>query len=265
MKLEFVSSSSSLAGVAILAACACGTSSSIAKLSSSYGYSIATYAVYPVFVVIGVVLILTGLWKRTRGTPLIALCGIALLLVGLVLVPPMSIASADTLSSSQLAGLAAYVAAGAVLVLAFYRAYPSRHPSASLLAMSGMALAVGCNCCLVTMGISGFAHTLGPSVPWLASTVATYSVATVLMASSLYRIGGVLPALTMIVGHAIDYYALELPATNVPIAIHGVNAGFLVKYPLMVLGTGMMVSAFAWAWQTEERAAAALQPAMAGD
>ena len=91
MKLEFVSSSSSLAGVAILAACACGTSSSIAKLSSSYGYSIATYAVYPVFVVIGVVLILTGLWKRTRGTPLIALCGIALLLVGLVLVPPMSI------------------------------------------------------------------------------------------------------------------------------------------------------------------------------
>lgn len=163
-----------------------------------------------------------------------------------------------------------YLAAGLLLVLAFRRAYQFRHSGSATLAMTGMAMSVGCNCCLVTQGISGLAHTLAPTQTWLASTLTIYAFATLLMGVGLYRIGGLLPVGIVVGGHALDYYGLELPASVAPaIMAHGVRFAHISKYPLMLLGTVVMMAAFALAYATERQRSSRFtttpQPAMAGD
>lgn len=250
MKNLLGGSGSSLLGVAILAACACGTSSNLVKMTGVHEHAISRQSFYLPFVVVGLVLIVQGLWRRGRRFGLIALGGAGLMIAGNLLVEQMSITASTRLTVAQLSGLLAYVGAGALLVLAFYRAFPSQKPGASLTAMAGMGMATGCNCCLVAMGITGLALSAMPFAPWLGTTEAAYIPAAVLIAVGLGRLGGPLPAIAAIAGQAVVFFGLRLVIPGLQIA--GNPAGFLIKYPLMLFGTVMMMTSFAWAYRASE-------------
>lgn len=259
----------SLAGVAVLAACACGSSAKLAGLDRSYGGNVSTLMIHPLFLAVGAGLILFGLWRREHSVPFFALIGLALLGLGEFIVAPMSITASTHLSPMQLLGLSFSIVAAAVLVFAFYRAYPSKHPAFALTAMTGAAMATGCECCLVTMGIVGTLQTLFPSAaPWLAHTEPVYIVAVGLMIIGLARLGGPLPAFLAVAAQGWAYYWLGFPYAKLPaIMLHGVNVNFVIKYPMMLAGTLGVMAAFALAYRAQESRVADRIPerALAGD
>ena len=110
----------SLAGAAVLAACACGASSRLAGLSASYGGAASSHMIHPFFLAVGGALILLGLWRRQQRLPFFALIGLALLMAGEFIVRPMSITGSTQFHSTQLLGLFSSIVAAAFLVFAFY-------------------------------------------------------------------------------------------------------------------------------------------------
>ncbi len=253
MKNDVTGATASLTGAAILAACACGTSSGIARVTGSFGYNSSIGIIHPAFVALAGVLIVAGLWILNRRAALFALGGMLLLQAGEFLAPPMSLSRGLFANSAQVAGLLASLFAAAFLVFAFFRAFPTAHPGSSLMAMSGAAMATGCNCCLITMGMTSLAHSMMPSELWLTRTLTVYIGAAVLMSVGLARIGGPIPAATVVLGVAFNYFWLELPYSSLPqVLIHGVNANFVIKYPLMLVGGLITMYGFALAFRTHE-------------
>lgn len=243
----------SMTGVAVLAACACGTSAGLGRLSTSFGAASATAQIHPFFVGAGGLFILAGLWQSGVLVRALALLGVSLLLISEILTPPMSLHGETHLSAVQIGGLIASLAAAVALVAAFFRAYRTQNPSASLTAMSGAAMATGCNCCLVTMGMTGTLHALLPDQMWVSQTLTVYIAAASLMAIGLFRLRGVVPATMAVIGQAFLYYWLELPYSSLPaITAHGVNVNFVIKYPMMLAGALLVMSAFAFAYREEE-------------
>src|SRR6516225_8706778 len=145
----------SLGGVAVMSACACGTSSSLSKIAQSYGMNYGGTPIHHAFVLVGGTMMVAGLWQRERKAALLGAGAVSLLTIGEVLLPIMGINAGARLPPTGLAGVAAYLLAGVLLVLAFRRAYQFQQSTASVVAMSGMAMSVGCNCCLVAQGVSG--------------------------------------------------------------------------------------------------------------
>lgn len=259
------------AGVAVLAACACGTSSQLGKLTGSYGRPLTEHQIHPFFVAVGSALLLAGLWRRASKAALIGLAAVAGLAIGEKLLPTMGIIEGTQLTAAQMGGVVFYFSAGALLVWALVRAYPFQPSGWGVAAYAGLAASVGCNCCLVTQGIAGFVHALNPAQHWHANSLAIYSVATAVMAVAVFRIAGLWPMLMILCGHAIDYFGLELPYSSAPsITMHGLRLGFVSKYPIMLFGTAIMAGGFALAYATQkarvgEQAPAIPEPALAGD
>ena len=242
----------SVTGAAVLAACACGTSAGIGRFTGSFGAPAATAQIHPLFVVIGGVFILAGLWRLGTSVRVLALLGVTLLVTSELLTPPMSLHGVH-LSGGQIGGLLASLAAAVALVAAFFRAYPSHQPSAALTAMSGAAMSTGCNCCLVTMGITGTLHAALPTQTWLGQTSTIYIAAASLMAIGLFRLRGVAPALMAVAGQSFVYFWLELPYSSLPkVTAHGVSVNFVIKYPMMFLGALLVMGAFAFAYRPRE-------------
>ena len=257
MQTEATRTGMSMTGVAVLAACACGTSSGIGRLTGSFGAPAATGTIHPLFVAVAGIFIVTGLWRLGNSVRALALLGMTLLMAAEFITPPMSIAGKTNLSVIQLGGLAVSMLAAVALVAAFFRAYPSRQPSAALTAMSGTAMASGCNCCLVTMGITGTLHSMFPNTNLVAQTSTVYIAAGLLMAIGLFRLRGAVPALMALAGQGFLYYWLELPYFSMPaVNVNGVNINFVIKYPMMVVGGLVVMAAFAYAWRTQEETAA---------
>lgn len=268
MQRQSYATGSSLTGVAILAACCCGTSAGLARLNASYGGVASIRTIHPAFVAVGVALVIIGLWRRLGRVPLLATFGLGLLMLGELMVPPMSITTVEHFAPIQLIGLISSIAAAVLLVFAFYRAYPSRHPRFALTAMSGAAMATGCDCCLVTMGITGTLHALLPAQTWLPHTFTVYALAATLMVIGLGRLGGALPAFIALAGQAWIYFWLELPYSKLPaVNLHTVSINFVIKYPMMLLGTLTVMSAFALAYRNQEARVISrvAEPAVAGD
>ena len=269
MKLE---TGMTFGGVAVLAACACGTSSQIGKLSGTYGYPLSEHAIHPVFVAVGSALLLAGLWRRGAKAAILGFLAVIGLALGEYLLPTMGITEGTQLTALQMGGVAFYLAAGALLVMALYRAFPFQRSGWGIAAYAGLAASVGCNCCLVTQGIAGFFHVLAPAQHWHANSLIIYLVATTAMAIGLFRIAGPIPALMVVGGHALDYFGLELPYSSAPsVIVHGVRLGFVSKYPMMLLGTAIMTAGFALAYAMQRGKTGegiqqqVPQPALAGD
>src|SRR5215469_10368101 len=206
----------SLAGVATLAACACGTSSRIAELTNSYGITQDLKSIHPWFVIAGSLLIVAGLWQRQQRAAMLGTVGVTLLLLGEILAAPMSVHAATALTGAQIAGFAASIGAAVLLVAAFYRAFPSRMPSATLMAMTGSAMATGCNCCLITMAIAAPGRVYLPDQAWVSANLTIYLVSAALIATGLGRLSGVRAAALAVAGQAFLYFWLELPYSAMP-------------------------------------------------
>ncbi|HEY8666368.1 MAG TPA: hypothetical protein VIL86_06870, partial [Tepidisphaeraceae bacterium] len=208
MKRNAPGTGMSLSGVAVLAACACGTSSRIAQIGKSFGISGNLHSVHSIFVAVGSTLIVAGLWRRDRRAAGIASVAVGLLLLGELLAPPMSVKVGGHLSAAQILGFAASLLAAVSLVASFFRAYPSRIPAASLTAMSGAAMATGCNCCVITMALAMSSRALLPGQTWAGANLTFYSIAAVLMAVGLGRLGGFGAAAVAVIGQAFVYFWL---------------------------------------------------------
>lgn len=72
--------------------------------------------------------------------------------------------------------------------------------------MSGAFRSWGCNCRLVTMGLTSTFHAALPAEVWLTKTLTIYSAAAVLMAISLFRLRGVAPAIMSVSGLGFLYF-----------------------------------------------------------
>ena len=254
MKLDSAGTGMSLSGVAVLAACACGTGSRIAQISNSFGFSQNLHSVHSIFVMVGSALIVMGLWRVERRAAILGTIAVGLLLLGELLAPPMSIKLGTPLSAAQIFGFVSSLFSAVWLVAAFYRAFPSHNPSASLIAMSGAVTAVGCNCCLVTMALAAPGRVLLPTQAWAGSSLTFYLIAAVLMAVGLGRLGGIGAGAVAIIGQAFVYFWLELPYSSLPrFQIRGVDATFLIKYPMMFTGALIVMSAFVLAYRRQEK------------
>ena len=268
MKLE---AGMTFGGVAVLAACACGASSQIGKLTGSYGNPLSAHAIHPAFVAVGSLLLLAGLWRRGTKAAIMGFLAVAGLALGEYLLPTMGITEGTQLLASQMVGVAFYLLAGVLLVMALYRAFPLQRSGWGIASYAGLAASVGCNCCLVTQGIAGFFHALAPAQHWHANSLTIYAVATTVMAIGLFRLAGAVPTLMVVGGHALDYFGLELPYSSAPsITVHGVQLGFVSKYPIMLLGTAIMTAGFALAYATQhaktgEGVQRVPEPLLAGD
>jgi hypothetical protein len=88
------------------------------------------------------------------------------------------------------------------------------------------------------------------------------------MVIGLARLGGPLPAFIALAGQAWIYFWLELPYSKLPaVTLHGVNINFVIKYPMMLLGTLTVMGAFALAYRDQEARVISrvTEPAIAGD
>ena len=72
--------------------------------------------------------------------------------------------------------------------------------------VSGAFRSWGCNCRLVTMGLTSTFHAALPAEVWLTKTLTIYSAAAVLMAISLFRLRGVAPAIMSVSGLGFLYF-----------------------------------------------------------
>ena len=254
MQLESNRTGLSLGGVALLAACACGTSAALGRLSGSFGAPAVTAQIHPFFVLAGGALIVVGLWPLGHIIRGLSLIGVALLLASEIITPPMSLHGASHgVSDFQIVGLFATLVAAVLLVAAFFRAYPSHNPKAAVTAMSGAAMAVGCNCCLVPMALTSAFHAALPAELWVTKTLTIYTASAVLMAFGLYRLRGPVPALMAVSGLAFLYFWLELPYSSMPaIMVNGINVNFVIKYPMMFAGALFTMSGFALAFRPKE-------------
>ena len=249
----------SLSGVALLAACACGASSRMAQIGNSFGMSQNLASVHSIFVAFGGALIVGGLWWRGRLAASIGALAVGLLMLGEFLAPPMSVHAGHSLSTAQILGFLATVLAAVGLVTAFYKAYPSQDPRAAVTAMSGAVMAVGCNCCLVTMALAAPAKVFLPSMPWAGATLTYYLIAAALMAVGLGRLGGFKPVAMAVMGQAFVYFWLELPYSSLPaFTLLAVDANFLIKFPMMFLGALIVMNAFVLAYRSHEERAYSL-------
>jgi hypothetical protein len=99
----------SLGGVAVMSACACGTSSSLSKIAQSYGVNYGGTPIHHAFVLVGGTMMVAGLWQRERKAALLGAGAVSLLTIGEVLLPIMGINAGTRLPATGLAGVTAYL------------------------------------------------------------------------------------------------------------------------------------------------------------
>lgn len=256
MKHDTQAGGSALAGVAIMAACACGAATGTVKTLGLAGIQTGNPVIHPIFVGFGGLLILSGLWRRSWRAGMLATAGLALLAIGNAISPPRIMSmSGMPHTGVQLLGFALYPVAAVLLVMAFMRAFPSPQPVAAATAMSGMALATGCSCCLVTGATSGLIGATGLGMPWVYTWSLVFFAGSALVMAGLWRLAGVKPALVAAAGVAITYGGPKLLRLAIPdlLTYSGVNFRFIPGYLVYLLGAAVMVSGFAVAYRLARR------------
>lgn len=264
MNRNTLSSGSALAGVVMLAACACGAGSNTVKALAASGYQTPNtvifgascgtdHSVQPLFVGIGALLILIGMSIRKFSAAVLAAIGCAAFAYGALAAGPSTMSSsALPHPSSHLYGYAAYIIAAVFLIAAFLRAFQTPKPLAAGTAMAGMAAATGCSCCMITGAVSALIASAG--APWVYNQSYVFFAGAALMAAALWKIGGVKPALLTVAGATITYGGPKLLNLALPqLMIYGVNYRFIPAYAIYLLGAATMAGSFAVAYSIAHR------------
>ncbi|MDQ6737590.1 MAG: hypothetical protein M3Z30_07810 [Gemmatimonadota bacterium] len=255
----------SLGGTSIVMACACATASSSVKLLALVGIGTATTLIHPLLFGVGAALIFYGLWRTDRNSAYMALAAFAVLAIAAWITPPAVMNIKGGMASESggmvqmnnpgvpwnnihLFGASLYVLGAAILGYAFWRAFPSRKPSASALAIGGVTLATGCTCCLVDGAIAGMAVTAGASAAF-ESTPMIYWSALGAVAIGLYRLGGLRAAMWVPIGGAIVKYAPSALKLTGDWMVGGVNLRFAPNYLLTIIGSAVILYGFVVAYR----------------
>jgi len=240
----------SVAGTAVLMACACGAAANSAKLVSHSGIAATATIVQPIFLGVGVALVLYGLWHTLRTSAYLALVAFAVLAAAAALTPPrMMTGSAMPWSAAQMAGGALYLVAAALLAYAFWRAFPSTKPAASGTAMGGMALATGCNCCMVTGAVAGMAVTTGASSTYFQSMPIVFVTGLAVVAAGLFRLGGARAAMWVALGGLITTLGPRALQLTGDWMVADVNMRFIPGYLVYLAGAAVILRGFVVAYE----------------
>ncbi len=241
---------SALGGTAVIMSCACGASVGTAKLVALTGIGATSLVVHPLFLGVGAALIVGGLWRVARTSAFIGAAAFGVLAMAALLTPPM-VMNKDLVpwNASQMVGGALYVVAAALLGYAFWRAFPSRNPTAAGTAIGGAALATGCSCCMVTGAVAGMAVTAGASSALVQSSPFLFWLGLAIVAVGLFRLGGVAAAIWVPVGGAVVKYAPKLLKLTDLWMVGGVDLQSVANFVIYAVGTGIILYGFAVAYR----------------
>lgn len=271
MTRDMVANRSTLAGMALLAACACGAGAGLHRALASggirlqdavlFGASCGTnHSLHTMFVAAGLGLLLIGFSLRSVTATALAAAGCAAFAFGSLAARPnvMNFGSVPH-QNPALLGFVAYVVGSVFLIAAFLVTYRSPKPLAAGTAMAGMALATGCSCCEVTGAVTALLANAG--MPWvyrLPGTVPPVFFAGALIAAAgLSRLGGPRPALMVVAGSVFAFGGTRFLVWALPnLIVSGVNFSFVPIYLVYLCGASLMLGSFVTAW----RAAALARP-----
>jgi hypothetical protein len=239
-----------LAGTAVLMACACGAGANSARLLNMCGIAATPKITHPLILSGGVVLILRGLWQiRRRAAWLVAISFIALAAAAAITPPSIMSTEYQPWHEPYIGGAILYLIFAAILSYAFWIAFPtsSPRPFAKGLAFTGTALATGCSCCMVTGAIAGLGVTAGGS-PTLFHGF-TYFTGIGLAAVGLLMLGGFRPIPWLIAGGVIGHYGSSMLSIFGNWMVGDVNLRFIPGYFMYLIGAGLILKAWAVAFQ----------------
>jgi len=219
-----------------------------------FGASCGTdHSTQQLFIAGGALLILIGMSMRSLSAFALAAAGVIALLFGSLTNGPsvMNLGMA-TSSSTTMVGYAAYVVAAIFLIAAFLRAFRTPKPLAAGVAMSGMALATGCSCCMVTGAVTAMVASAG--FPGIYDFSYILFGGGAIMTIGLWRLGGLKPAAFTAAGVFVAYEGQSLLNAALPqLVIAGENYRYVVGYAVYFLGAALMVGGFAVAYRIAQR------------
>jgi len=214
------------------------------------GISATTKVTHPLILLVGVVLILQGLWQiRHRAAWLAAISFVALATAAAITPPSIMSSKYQPWHEPYIGGAILYLVFAGILAYAFWLAFPtpSPRPVPKALAFTGTALATGCSCCMVTGAIAGLGVTAGSS-PTLFHGF-TYFAGIALAAVGLLILGGFRPLPWLIAGGLIGHYGSSILSIFGNWMVGDVNLRFIPGYRMYLIGAGLILKAWAVAYQ----------------
>ncbi len=213
-----------LTGVAVLAACACGAGSGAVRTLSMAGMQMpdtvvlgascgTNHSAQPLFIGLGALLVVIGISLRSLSSAALAAVGALAFAIGTFAAGP-SMMNSSAHADPVMLGFGAYVIASILLIAAFLRAFKTSNVFAAGAAMTGMALATGCSCCMVTGAVT--ALIAGAGMPAIYNQPYVFIAGGLLMAVGLWRIGGIKPAVFVAAGVLITFFGQKLLALALP-------------------------------------------------
>ncbi len=240
----------SLAGAAVMAACACGAGNNSAKLLTMAGMPASAKVTHPIFLAIGAILIFAGLLKIHRRAAFIAAGGLVMLVAGAALTPPMMMSAANTpWHGTSLLGAFFYLLFGAAVGYAFWLAFPSPFPKAAATGIIGTVVATGCNCCMVTGAVAGMLVSAGgPKTIFLSNPTVFFSGIAV-AAVGLAMIRGWRPLPWLLAGAVITRWGGNILKLTGDWMVGEANLRFIPGYAIYLIGAGLIMTAWAVAYE----------------
>lgn len=240
----------SLAGAAVMAACACGAGNNSAKLLTMSGLPATAKLTHPIFLAVGALLIFSGLWRINRRAAAIAAGGFVMLVAGAILTPPMMMSAAhEPWHGPQLLGALFYLLFGAAVGYAFWLAFPSPFPKAAATGIIGTVAATGCNCCMVTGAVAGLLVSAGGSKTMFLSNPTVFFSGIALAAVGLAMIRGWRPLPWLIVGAVITRWGGNVLRLTGDWMVGEANLRFIPGYAIYLIGAGLIMTAWAVAYE----------------
>jgi hypothetical protein len=111
--------------------------------------------------------------------------------------------------------------------------------------MSGMVLATGCACCLISGAVAGMAITGGASPVYMEDMQLTYWIGLAAVTVGLHRLGGARPAAWALAGGAVGRVATGIVLAKTP----GVNWLQFGKYAIALGGMSALAYSFVVAYR----------------
>jgi hypothetical protein len=234
------------------------------KLLALAGIAATTKFLHPMFFTIGAALIVYGLWRTRRASAWMSVAAFAIIGGAALLTPPGKMTMKGShmaaghpglpWNATQMFGASLYIVGIALLAYAFWRAFPSRKPKASAVAIGGMAVATGCTCCLVEGAIAGIALTTGASAA-IENVPFIFWGSLAVVAFALYRLGGWRAAMWVPAGGLIVKYAPVALEITPNWMVGAVNLRFIPSYLLTIFGIAVIMYGFARAYRSMQRTA----------
>ena len=264
--MQFTPARTTLTGTTVLMACACGAGASTARLLQMGGMNATAKVTHPIFLGIGALLILRGLWQIERRAVFLAAAAFVTLVAASFLTPPMMMsATHEPWHGAQIIGGVLYLVFAAFLASAFWFAFPTPsnpRPAAKAIALAGTAAATGCACCMVTGAMAGLAVTAGGSPGVFLQYGSMYFFGIAVAAAGLAMFRGFRPIPWLIAGAIVTRYGGDALKVLGDWMVGDVNLRFIPGYMMYLIGAGLVMKAWAVAYEpvTEAEEVAASRP-----